>query len=126
MGKAKRRPFGIECRSLLALSLSDFNDLPCRFIQVHIIEFQRRVVINRDAKGILNIVEGRSALDNVGRVIRGPHATHLFGIGVLWMVTAVPLQRLDTVVFLAVYIIASPSTHSLKFYNVQAFGIRFR
>jgi hypothetical protein len=58
---------------------------------VHVVEFEGRVVIYRDAKGILDVVEGRSALDNVGWIIRGPHATHLFGVRVLWMATAVRL-----------------------------------
>ena len=64
--RPKRRPFGIARRSLLALLRPHVHDLPCRFVQVHVVEFHRCVVVNGDAEGIFDIVERGSALNDVG------------------------------------------------------------
>jgi len=70
---------------------SHFQHLPCRFVQVHVVKLQRCIIVNRDGECVLDVVEGGSALNNVGRVIRGPHAAYLLGIAVFRMVAPVSL-----------------------------------
>lgn len=70
-------------RSLWELLKPYLDDFSRRFIQMHVVEHQRGVLVNGDAEGSFNIVEGGSVLDDVRRGVRRPHAAHLPGVGVV-------------------------------------------
>jgi len=66
---------GVAVDNQLGFLSPHFENLPRRFIQIHVVEFQRLVFVDTNAEGSLDVTDRFRPLHDVRRVIGGPHVS---------------------------------------------------